>query len=277
MSFVKQIIGASLLVLSTAAMAETAAEAAKKPVTPPKPARLADGHPNWTGFWVPVDGLLQHDIGLGGSPQMPAGSPPPPPPPFSHSAPLKSPYREQYAAFLAKMAAGAVADPVARCFPPGMPRMMAMVYGMELLQTPGQIAITSEWQAASRRVWLDRTTHPAATDLDPSYAGDSIGHWEGNTLIVDTVGIRDDVPVNYIGLPHSPKLHIVEHFMQISPGILVDDVTIDDPDVFEKPWTERQTFRYRPDLRIQEYVCLENNRNVGANGEAVFTDTAPTK
>jgi len=79
----------------------------------------------------------------------------------------------------------------------GMPRMMGMIYGMELLQTPGQITMTSEWQDASRRVWLNRSQHPPADELDPTYAGDSIGHWQGDTLVVDTVGVREDVPLNF--------------------------------------------------------------------------------
>lgn len=262
----------TLTVAGSAQARETSAEIARKPVVPPSPKRLADGHPNWTGFWTPVGGMLEVDIGLGGTPASAGGgSPLPQPPPFDNFAPLKSPYKEQYAALLAKMkGANAVPDQIALCFPPGMPRMMAMVYGMEVLQTPGQIAITSEWQDAGRRIWLDRKSHPPEDELTPSYAGDSVGHWEGDTLVVETIGIRDDVPLNRTGLPHSPLLRVIERFVQTSPGVLVDDVTIDDPGAFEKPWSSRLTYRYRPDLRIKEYVCLENNRNVGEHGEAVF-------
>jgi hypothetical protein len=147
--------------------------------------------------------------------------------------------------------------------------MMVMVYGMEFLQTPGQIAITSEWQAASRRVWLNQK-HPPAEELDPTYAGHSIGHWEDDTLVVDTVGVREDVPVNYSGLPHGPRLHIVERFTSKKPGILVNEINITDPDAFVAPWVEVQTYRFRPELSLREFVCLENNRNVGPQGEAQF-------
>lgn len=258
--------------------AETSAQIAQGPVIPPKPARLPDGRPNWTGFWAPVGGLLEVNIGLGGTPAKPKAGPDNrgklpqlQAPPFSRFSQLKSPYKEQYAKFTADAAAGKVFDPVALCFPPGMPRMMVMVYGMEFLQTPGQITITSEWQAASRRIWLYRSKHPSADDLDPTYAGDSVGHWDGDTLVVDTVGIRQDVPLNYMGLPHGPRLHLVEKFTSKVPGILVDHITIDDPDAFVSPWTDVETYRYRPDLHLEEYECLENNRNVGANGEAAFT------
>ena len=186
------------------------------------------------------------------------------------ASPLKSPYKEQHAEYLAKAAKGSVADPVALCYPPGMPRMMVMVYGMELLQTPGQIAMTSEWQAASRRIWMNDKAHPDPEELDPTYAGHSIGRWEGDTLVIDTVGIREDVPVDFLGLPHSGKLHVVERITQKSPGVLVNEITIEDPDAFVAPWKETMTYRFRPDLRLQEYTCLENNRNVGANGEQDF-------
>ncbi len=161
-------------------------------------------------------------------------------------------------------------DAVAACFPPGMPAMMGMVYGMEILQTPKIISITSEWQAATRRIWMDLKEHPPAEELDPTYAGHSIGRWEGDTLVVETVGIREDVALDFSYLPHSPKLKIVERFTQISPGVLVNEITIDDPDLFEEPWKYRLVYLHRPNLRLTEYVCLENNRNVGPDGQSVF-------
>lgn len=253
--------------------AATAADVAKGPVVPPSPTRLPDGRPNWTGFWVPAGGLLEIDIGLGGTPSSkdaPSGSTLLRGPPLSKFSELKSPFKEQFAKLNADAASGKVSDPVALCFPPGMPRMMGMIYGMEFLQTPGQITVTSEWQAASRRIWLNRSTHPPAEELDPTYTGDSIGHWEADTLVVDTIGIREDVPLNFTGLPHSKNLHVVERFSSQKPGILTDQITIDDPDAFVSPWKEVETYRFRPDLHLEEYECLENNRNVGPQGEAVF-------
>jgi hypothetical protein len=260
---------ALLLALSTSALlteAQTAADAAKGPIIPPSPKRLPDGKPNWTGFWVPVGGMLENNIGLGGT----GGNHIPGRRPFSQYSELKSPYKERFSKIAADTANGKRADPVALCFPPGMPRMMRMIYGMELLQTPGQIAITSEWQAASRRIWLNRSQHPPEDELDPTYAGDSIGHWEGDKLVVDTVGLRDDVAINDEGLPHSNRLHIREVFSEKVPGILVDEITIEDPDAFVSPWKEIENYRYRPDLSIREYVCLENNRNVAVDGQAKF-------
>ena len=203
--------------------------------TPVTPARLPDGRPNWNGFWVTPNGLLEVYRGPSGiTGQAPGAN--------TRSSrnkdipPLKSPYEEEYQERLRKSAAGELPDPVAACFPPGMPRMMGMVYGMEILQTTNIISITSEWQAATRRIWLDLKEHPPADELDPTYVGDSIGRWEGDTLVVETVGIREDVPLDFSYVPHSPKLKITERFTQVSPGVLVDDITVDDPDLFEKPW-----------------------------------------
>lgn len=259
---------------STSAAA-TAAEVAKGPVVGPKPARMPDGKPNWTGFWVPMGGLLEVDHGLGGAPDQDLKE---------QGATggvtqkllavdvkqLKPPYGDKLAKAQADAAAGRVEDPVALCFPPGMPRMMVMPYGMEILQTPNVVAITSEWQAASRRIWLNRKSAPAVGDIDATYTGYSTGRWEGDVLVVETVGVRPDVPVNYTGAPHSGRMRITERIHSPSPGILRDEITIDDDEAFVAPLLQVEVYRYRPDLQIQEYVCLENNRNVGTGGEAAF-------
>jgi hypothetical protein len=238
----------------------------------PNPARLPGGRPNWTGFWVPVGGLLEDYHGPSGVEGRPGGV-------ATNTAQLdatmpemKSPYKEQYAALLARANKGEqLPDRPALCFPPGMPKMMVMIYGMEVLQTPKIIALTSEYQAASRRIWMDLKDHPPADELEDSYTGHSIGHWEGDTLVVDTVGIRPDVSyLRHIEMSHSGKTHIVERFHQTSPGTLVDDMTLMDPDVFVKPWIKSYTYHYRSDLRIEEYVCLDNNRAVDDQGRAKF-------
>jgi hypothetical protein len=237
----------------------------------PKPARLADGHPNWTGFWVPPGGMLEvyrgpsGVTGVGLGPNLNTNQ-------TRDDGPvLKSPYKEQYAETQKKNAQGLVPDLLALCFPPGMPRMMGAIYGLEILQTPNIIAITSEWQAETRRIWMDLKAHPPADELDLTYAGHSIGHWEGDTLVVDTVGIREDVAVDRALTPHSANMRIIERFSQTKPGILTDEMTIIDPEVTDTPQKQVRTYRHRPDLRLQEYNCLENNRNVDpVSGQAEF-------
>ena len=206
--------------------------------TGPTPARLPDGKPNWTGFWIPPGGLMdvyRGPSGLGGAPiGVNSGIIKDPTLPE-----LKSPYKEQYEHSLAALAKGPVPDKVALCYPPGMPGMMGMIYGMEILQTPNIIAVTSEWQAASRRIWMDLKEHPPAEELDATYTGHSIGHWEGDVLVVDTVGLRPDVPFTHqIPYMHSSDTRIVERFHQTAPDTLVDELTVIDPAVFVKPWVQ---------------------------------------
>jgi len=238
----------------------------------PSPARLSNGRPNWTGFWVPVGGLLDAYHGPSGVEGRPGGV-------ATNTAQLdptmpemRSPYKEEFAALLSRAKNGEqLPDKPAACFPPGMPKMMVMIYGMEVLQTPNIIALTSEYQAASRRIWMDLKDHPPADELEDTYTGHSIGHWEGDTLVVDTVGIRPDVSyLRHIEMAHGRKTRIVERFHQTTPDTLVDEMTLMDPDVFIKPWVKTYTYHYRPDLRIEEYVCLDNNRAVDEQGRAKF-------
>jgi hypothetical protein len=141
---------------------------------------------------------------------------------------------------------------------------------MEILQTPKIIAMTSEWQSETRRVWMDMKAHPPEDELDDSYAGNSIGHWEGNTLVVDTVGVRPEVSYFYgLSLPHG-KTHVIERFHQPFPDILVDDVTLIDDAVFVKPWLKSYTYRYRPELRLEEFECLDNNSHIDDQGKSKF-------
>ena len=237
--------------------------------SPPVPARLPDGRPNWTGFWITPNGLLDVYRGPGGlvgqppglntRSNRPAGIPP-----------LKEPWETRYEEALRQSAAGELPDPVAACYPPGMPRMMVMIYGMEILQTPNIISITSEWGPASRRIWMGLDEHPPLDELDPTYMGHTIGRWDGDTLVIDTVGVREDVPLDFGQLPHSSRLRIIERFTQVKPGVLVNEITVEDPEVFEGPWTYSYVYVHRPEFRLQEFVCLENNRNVDADGRSVF-------
>ena len=231
------------------------------------PARLPGGRPNWTGFWIPAGGLLDVYRGPSGITGRAPGDANVPQ--KRRDIPeMKSPYKEQYEALFG--GGKALPDPVALCLPAGMPRMMAMTYGMEVLQTPNVISLTSEWQAGFRRVWMDLKEHPPADELDETYVGHSIGRWEGDTLVVETVGLRLDVPLDDSRIPHGPKTKVIERFSQVSPGVLVDQITVEDPDVFVTPWTYSKVYLHKPQMRLREYVCLENNRNVGEDGSAVF-------
>jgi hypothetical protein len=156
-------------------------------------------------------------------------------------------------------------DPTAACLPSGIPRLIIAPYPIEIIQTPDMTVILHETHHLYRIIYMD-AKHPAK--VGPTYMGHSIGHWEGDTLVVDTVGLTTMTQIDEAGTQHSDALHVVERIRKINPSTLEDTFTIDDPKTFSKPWDARRTFNYRPDISLFEYVCEENNRNApDASGE----------
>jgi hypothetical protein len=153
----------------------------------------------------------------------------------------------------------------ANCLPPGMPTIMFQPYDVEFLFTPGRVTIIQEAYMQVRRVFTDGRGHPA--DLDPTFNGHSIGHWEGDTLVIDTAGLGHKTPLGYNRLDHGPHLHTVERIHLLSPDKMVDEMTLIDPDVLAKPWHTVHTFTRHRDLDQLEFICEENNRNPIQNGE----------
>lgn len=147
----------------------------------------------------------------------------------------------------------------ANCVPPGMPQIMFQPYDVEFLFTPGRVTIIQEAYMQVRRVFTDGRSHPA--DLDPTFNGHSIGHWEGDTLVIDTVGLGHRTPLGFNRLNHGPNLHIVERIRLTSPDALEDRMTLTDPDMLAKPWHTVHTFTRHRDLDQLEFICEENNRN----------------
>ncbi|HYR91715.1 MAG TPA: hypothetical protein VE422_47125 [Terriglobia bacterium] len=149
-------------------------------------------------------------------------------------------------------------EPVARCLPPGMPWFTLAQYGLEILQTRDKIAFFSEWMDSYRRVYLDG--RKPAKDLDPSYNGYSTGHWEGDTLVVETVGLRDDTTLDRYGSPHSDAMTIAERFRLSSPDVLEDKITVSDPRAFTKPWEFVRTYRRAGsgNDELHENTCAES-------------------
>ena len=173
---------------------------------------------------------------------------------------------------IASMKAGRPwADSGVRCLPPGMPRLSLTPppYPFEIFQTADKIAIVAEASAGvTRYIYLNRG-HPNADDLDPTFNGDSVGHWEGDTLVVDTIGLeREKHTIEKNGMPILGDLHIVERIRRVDSGALEVTVTLDDPKTFTSPWT--QTVRWEkqpPKTEIKEYICLQNNKEgVDRNG-----------
>ena len=163
-------------------------------------------------------------------------------------------YERQQAA-RAKLEEGA-----ASCDWPGMPIILTYPYPFEILHTPGRITEIFEAESQVRRIFLDRKEHLPPDELDPSYNGDSIGHWEGNTLVVDTIGFNDHTLV-WGDLPHSEQMRISERIHYVDADTVHDEITITDPLAFKEPIKRTVVYSKRPTWRIREYNCMENNRD----------------
>jgi hypothetical protein len=180
----------------------------------------------------------------------------------------------EYAAKRAAALANPPEDsPAANCLPPGMPGIMGQPYPMEFLLTPGQVTILIEAYNQIRHIYTDGRKLPA--DPDPTFHGTSVGHWEGDTLVAETVGFS---PLTLIasGVFHSDKMRIVERFRLADPGTMNIETTISDPAALTSPYTTSRTLRRHRDWTLAEYICEQNNRNfVDQSGKAGIKLDAP--
>ena len=150
-------------------------------------------------------------------------------------------------------------DPEAQCLPTGVPRMAP--YPMKFLQMPKLFVILFEGNIHSyRQIFLDRKEHPK--DANPNWYGDSIGHWEDDALVVDTVGFNDRTWFDFAGHPHTERLHTVERLRRTDFGTIEYKVTIDDPGAYTRPFTLVGHLPLQVNGEVMEYICNENNRDV---------------
>lgn len=215
------------------------------------------GKPDFTGTWdrYPEDWY-------GEDPDHP----PPPGGPFD----LKEPYASQYAALLKKLkAADDAGTPIAsastKCLPEGMPTIMGAIYPIEIMQNAKQLVVLAEFLAQTRRVHIG-SKMPAAEDIEPSYNGYSAAHWEGDTLVVETRGVRPDV--QFFNVPHSVNMKITERMRLIAPDMIENKVVLDDPEYLNKPYSFTFQYKRKSDYQIGEYVCENNQTKVDAEGKA---------
>jgi hypothetical protein len=212
----------------------------------------AMGPAYFTGTWedpMPREILRPESTGLQEAPRPP------------ELPPLKPEYLAAWRAEQ-KAAADAVArgePPLtsnAQCQPQGFPQMMGPFFPIEVLQTPGQVTITQEAYSQTRRIYLNEK-QIAFEDAEPTYYGHSVGHWEGNTLYVNTVGLKDFIRNR--GVPHSDQMQIDEK-IAVQPDKVEITLTQTDPVYLTKPWTWTITWVKKHDYKMNEFVC-ENNRN----------------
>ncbi len=147
-------------------------------------------------------------------------------------------------------------DMVYKCYSPGMPYIYLQLLPMQIVQTPTEMIELFEYDHSVRHIHLDRSTHPKS--LTPTYMGDSIGHWEGNTLVVDTIGLNGKTWLDRVGHPSSDQMHIIEHIRRTTKTNLHVDLTFDDPKSYTRTWNAQMDFQLHPDWHIIEDMCMDN-------------------
>jgi hypothetical protein len=193
--------------------------------------------PDWSGVWSP-------GVGAGGRAA-------PVPPKLTPAA------QKALADFNAAKAKGEnLQTDAANCVPNGMPGIMRLPYPLEFIYSPGRVNIIIESYSQVRRIYIGKQL---PEDPDPFFNGHSVGHWEGDTLVVDTNGITPSVSV-------APGLHATEKTVfheriHRDGDRMVDEITAVDPDLFTEPYVQTQNYRLQPTWEMREYVCQENNRD----------------
>ena len=234
--------------------------------------RAQEKHPDFTGVYYPINPFGNVVRGRTATPPPAAGAPagalPPPRPVLvldgregrPENAPKLTPeYLAKWEVIRkSRMAGSPEYDPNVRCVSGGMPNMMSMTYGMEVQQTRDRITIYGELNDVYRRIYLDGRKPSAKVLDDPTFAGYSTGHWEGDTLVVDTVAIREDALFDSFS-PHSDQFTVRERIRFASPGVLENRITSMDPKALVEPFTSVRTYRKAapPNDELREFSCAE--------------------
>jgi hypothetical protein len=170
---------------------------------------------------------------------------------------LKEPYASQWKALRDKrdamLRAGTpLADPSTLCIPEGMPMIMGAIFPIQILQTPGQVTVLAEFLTQTRRIHLDKPM-PALDEITPGYYGTSVGRWEGDTLVVTTKGVKEDI--RFFEIPHSLEMTITERIRLTAPDRLENQITIEDPKMLAEPYRFTYGYRRNDDYEMMEYFC----------------------
>ena len=148
-------------------------------------------------------------------------------------------------------------DPVLKlCYPPGTPRIYLQPFPFQIVQTPKEIIMIFEYDHTVRQIFTDGRPHPA--DVTPTYMGNSIGKWEDDTLVVDTVGFNEKTWLDRDGHQHSDQLHVIERFHRLNMDNMQVDITMEDPKALAKPWVTQLNFQLKPNWDIEELACTDN-------------------
>ncbi len=244
-----------LFAVSFSATAQTRSSAYRAP-------RTSDGRPNLQGIWEVRSTANGNLEAHGGSLGIRAGESVIVDPPNG-----KIPYQpwavaKQQENFKNR----ATADPVSKCFLPGVPRITYMPFPFQIFQTPEFVAITYEYAHASRTIHLKKAEHPDNIEF---WMGDSRGHWEGDTLVVNVENHNADTWLDSSGNLHSEAMRVTERYTRTAPDTLRYEATIEDPKVFTRPWTIGvPLYRHvEKDAQLYEYECHVYLEDVAAQGK----------
>jgi hypothetical protein len=220
--------------------------------------RTADGKPDLSGIWIAQSALPlaagEDEVKAVFAADAAAGRKPLPPREAAPYTPEAEARRQYY------LNRRGIDDPMARCLLSGVPRIQFRPLPFRIVQLPSEVIIIYEIHHAFRMIPTDGRPHPA--DMEPSYLGESVGRWDGNTLVVDVRGFNDKSWLLGVGTIHSEKLRVTERYTREAYDLILYEAVMEDPEVLTKPWRIQERFRLRPNERVREYECIENNEDL---------------
>jgi hypothetical protein len=237
--------------------------------------------PDWSGVWQMIGNTVFDQstktppngvAGLAGTREKP---------------PYNAEWQAKYEANIAKVANDRWPDPVTFCgTPSGFPRDLNTPDTNEFVVRPEESWILTENGPNVVRIYTDGRGHPPPDEIWPTYTGDSVGHWEGDTLVFDTIGLKGypDTIIDRTGVVHSEALHVVTRMRKVDDNTLKAKMVLEDPVAFTGPWNVTKRFRkLKLGSRVYDYACAENNRNIvtpsgktltlGTDGKPIDRDT----
>ena len=238
------------LVFSPVLLAQTAEQPGKGM------AQAAPSTPDLSGIWIrqrdPGHASINLDFGKSVSPMTPWA---------------EAKFKAANAVYRGSNPDDVLKDPIFSCYPPGMPRIYLLNFPVQIVQTADQVIMLFEFDHFVRRIYTDGRPHDK--EVGPLWMGDSIGKWEGDTLVADTVSFNDKTTLDREGYPHSDQLHLVERIRRVDHDSLKVDLTVDDPKAYTKPWEAKLDFRLRTDWKIMEHICEDDGSFRGVINKAL--------
>jgi hypothetical protein len=259
---------------SGAAVVAVTAPLAAQPSKPERAApRTAEGKPDLSGIWVATGAILLFEgeeafaaaRAADAAAGRPAGN--------SNEMPPYKPEAEAQRQYY--VSRRGIDDPMARCLLTGIPRINFRPLPMEIIQLPDRVIMLYEIHHAFRIIPTDG--RPPPEDAEPSYLGESSGHWDGDTFVVEVTSLNDKSWINNVGTIHTEDMKVTERYTRDSFETIRYEATMVDPAVFTKPFTVRETFRLRPGERIREYECIESNEDIARFERLLQQGELPTE